>query len=274
MNIDQIREAAGLIKERLSESASLGIILGSGLGALADEVTDPVHISYGEIPHFPTSSVVGHAGRLVSGKLDGVPVILMQGRVHAYEGYEKDQVVFPIRVLNALGVKDLMVTNAAGALNPDFRPGQIMLIEDHINFTGMNPLVGRNSEELGPRFPDMSDAYGSERREVVASIAEQLGVSLQKGVYAGVMGPSYETPAEVRMLHRLGGDAVGMSTVAEVIAANHLGMRVTGMSVITNMGAGLSKTALSHEEVTEAGLAVRDELVKLVKAVVVKSQSW
>lgn len=274
MNIDQIREAADVIKGRLSESATLGIILGSGLGALADEVTDPVHIPYGEIPHFPTSSVVGHAGRLVSGKLDGVPVILMQGRVHAYEGYEREQVVFPIRVLNALGVKDLIVTNAAGALNPDFRPGQIMLIEDHINFTGMNPLVGKNSEELGPRFPDMSDAYGRERREAVASIAEQLGVSLQRGVYAGVMGPSYETPAEVRMLHRLGGDAVGMSTVAEVIAASHAGMGVTGMSVITNMGAGLSKTALSHEEVTEAGLAVRDELVKLVKAVVVKSQTW
>lgn len=274
MNIDQIREAADVIKGRLSESATLGIILGSGLGALADEVTDPVHIPYEEIPHFPTSSVAGHAGRLVSGKLDGVPVILMQGRVHAYEGYEREQVVFPIRVLNALGVKDLIVTNAAGALNPDFRPGQIMLIEDHINFTGMNPLVGKNSEELGPRFPDMSDAYGRERREAVASIAEQLGVSLQRGVYAGVMGPSYETPAEVRMLHRLGGDAVGMSTVAEVIAASHAGMGVTGMSVITNMGAGLSKTALSHEEVTEAGLAVRDELVKLVKAVVVKSQTW
>ena len=274
MNIDQIREAADVIKGRLSESATLGIILGSGLGALADEVTDPVHIPYEEIPHFPTSSVVGHAGRLVSGKLDGVPVILMQGRVHAYEGYEREQVVFPIRVLNALGVKDLIITNAAGALNPDFRPGQIMLIEDHINFTGMNPLVGKNSEELGPRFPDMSDAYGRERREAVASIAEQLGVSLQRGVYAGVMGPSYETPAEVRMLHRLGGDAVGMSTVAEVIAASHVGMGVTGMSVITNMGAGLSKTALSHEEVTEAGLVVRDELVKLVKAVVVKSQTW
>lgn len=274
MNIDQIREAAQVIKGRLGGSASLGIILGSGLGALANEVTEPVYIPYGEIPHFPTSSVVGHAGRLVAGKLEGVPVILMQGRVHAYEGYAREQVVFPIRVLHALGVRDLIITNAAGALNPEFKPGQIMLIEDHINLTGMNPLVGKNDDDLGPRFPDMSDAYGQERRQVVASIAEDLGVHLQKGVYAGVMGPSYETPAEVRMLHRLGGDAVGMSTVAEVIAAGHAGMKVTGMSVITNMGAGLSETALSHEEVTEAGLAVRDELVKLVKAIVVKSQTW
>lgn len=274
MNIDHIREASQVIQTRLGEPARLGIILGSGLGALADEVSDPIFIPYGEIPHFPTSSVVGHAGRLVAGRLEGVPVILMQGRVHAYEGYQREQVVFPIRVLNALGVRDLIITNAAGALNPDFKPGQIMLIEDHINLTGMNPLVGKNLDDLGPRFPDMSDAYGSARRERIKAIAEKVGVALQEGVYAGVMGPSYETPAEVRMLHRLGGDAVGMSTVAEVIAASHAGMKVTGMSVITNMGAGLSETALSHEEVTEAGLAVRDELVKLVKAIVVDSQSW
>ena len=274
MNIDHIREAASVIQERLGGSATLGIVLGSGLGALADEVSDPVHIPYGEIPHFPTSSVVGHAGRLVAGKLEGVSVIMMQGRVHAYEGYEREQVVFPVRVLHALGVRDLIITNAAGALNPEFRPGQIMLIEDHINFTGMNPLVGKNHDDLGPRFPDMSDAYGKDRRAIVEALAEKLEVKIQRGVYAGVMGPSYETPAEVRMLHRLGGDAVGMSTVAEVIAASHAGMNVTGMSVITNMGAGLSETALSHEEVTEAGLAVRDELVKLVKAVVVASQSW
>ena len=274
MNIDHIREAASVIQERLGGPATLGIVLGSGLGALADEVDDPIYIPYGEIPHFPTSSVVGHAGRLVAGKLEGVSVIMMQGRVHAYEGYQREQVVFPVRVLHALGIEDLIITNAAGALNPDFRPGQIMLIEDHINFTGMNPLVGKNHDKLGPRFPDMSDADGKERRVIVQSIAAKIGVELQCGVYAGVMGPSYETPAEVRMLHRLGGDAVGMSTVAEVIAASHAGMNVIGMSVITNMGAGLSKTALSHAEVTEAGLAVRDELVKLVKALVVASRDW
>ncbi len=274
MSIETIREAATYIRQRLSGEPRLGIILGSGLGALADEVTESVVIPYSEIPHFPTSSVVGHAGRLVAGILENVPVIMMQGRVHAYEGYSRDQVVFPIRVLNELGIENMLITNAAGALNPEFAPGQIMVIEDHINLTGMNPLVGKNDDALGPRFPDMSDAYGAKRREEVLDIASKLGLKLQTGVYAGVMGPSYETPAEVRMLHRLGGDAVGMSTVAEVIAASHAGLKVTGLSVITNMGAGLSKTALSHDEVTEAGLAVRDDLVKLVKALVVASASW
>jgi len=247
----------------------LGIVLGSGLGGLVDAMTERVEIPYTEIPGFAQSTVEGHAGKLVMGNLGGVPMAAMQGRVHLYEGYALSEVVFPIRVLVKLGIEGVIVTNAAGSVNPEFDEREIMLISDHINLSTMNPLVGKNDPELGPRFPDMSTAYDQEYLQVARDVAAQMKQPVREGVYVGLLGPSYETPAEVRMLHRLGGDAVGMSTVNEVIAARHMGVRVLGISCISNKGAGLSKTPLSHEEVKEAGQALSGQVINLVRGVAV-----
>ncbi|MBI1944321.1 MAG: purine-nucleoside phosphorylase [Deltaproteobacteria bacterium] len=254
----QVQAAAAFARDRLGERgegavATVGVVLGSGLGHVADVVVDNggAAVEYGTIPHFPTSSVEGHKGRLVAGSVGGARVLLMQGRVHRYEGYTAAQVVFPVRVLHALGVRRLIVTNAAGGIGDGFVPGDLMLIEDHLNLTGDNPLVGANDARFGPRFPDMSDAYSARLREEADKVAAERSLALRRGVYAGLLGPSYETPAEIRMLKTLGAHAVGMSTVHEVIAANHLGTEVLGISCITNLAAGISKVKLSHDEVKE-----------------------
>lgn len=262
--------AAQYIAEHISIQPRLGLILGSGLGVLAEQIEESHQIPYKHIPHFPVSTVAGHAGQLVVGFLSGCPVIAMQGRFHAYEGYTFEQVTFPVRVMNELGVDTVIVTNAAGGINESFQSGDLMVIRDHINFTFRNPLIGENEAEWGPRFPDMSTAYDPSLRELAHQVAQAEGIPLQTGVYAGVIGPSYETPAEIRMLRQLGGDAVGMSTVPEVIVARHMGMRVLGISCITNMAAGILPQPLSHEEVVETAERVRETFLLLVREIVAK----
>lgn len=246
-------------------SPRVGIILGSGLGAFADTLQNATVIPYSQLPHFPQSSVSGHAGRLVLGTLDGMPVVAMQGRVHAYEGYSATQVAFPARVLCSLGIKTLVVTNAAGGINLQFHVGDLMVIKDHINLSGMNPLMGPNDEQLGPRFPDLSHAYDLQLQERLTDTAAKLGIQLRQGVYAWLSGPSYETPAEIRMLRTLGADAVGMSTVPEVIVAAHMGVKVAGISCITNLAAGITQQKLSHSEVSEVAERVRGVFQKLLE---------
>jgi purine-nucleoside phosphorylase len=262
---DQLQETLAVIRARAPGlSPEVGIILGSGLGDFADTLQDRVAIPYQELPHFPHSSVPGHAGRLVLGRLGGRTVVAMQGRVHAYEGYSNVQVAFPARVLCGLGIRTLVVTNAAGGIHPDLRPGDLMIISDHINLSGWNALTGPNDDRLGPRFPDMSHAYHPELRKLLAKVAHEQGLQLREGVYAMVAGPSYETPAEIRMLRTVGADAVGMSTVPEVVAASHMGVRVAGISCITNLAAGIGHQPLSHEEVAETAGRVRNVFVRLL----------
>ncbi len=245
-----------------------GLVLGSGLGAVVDAMQVVKRFRYEDVPSFPRSTVEGHEGELVLGTLDGTPVACMRGRVHLYEGYAPREVVFPTRVLVRLGASSLIVTNAAGGINPDWNERELMLITDHLNLTGTNPLLGPNDDGLGPRFPDMSDAYDPEYREIAVEVAESLGMEIREGVYAGLLGPSYETPAEVRMLGMLGADAVGMSTVLEVVAARHMGARVLGISCISNKAAGLADQPLSHEEVKAAGDAMAHQITALVRAFV------
>lgn len=259
----KIKEAADFIADKINQ-ADIGLVLGSGLGDLVEQVEDPKIIAYQEIPHFPESTVAGHVNRLVAGTIKGKNMIAMQGRFHYYEGYSLAEVTFPIRVMQKLGITTLIVTNAAGGLNPDFRPGDLMLITDHINFLGINPLRGKNHPELGPRFPDMTEAYDLSLRQLARKAAQSLGITLQEGVYVWVGGPSYETPAEVKMLSRLGGDAVGMSTVPEVIVANHSGMKVLGLSCITNVAAGLGHTKLDHQAVVETAQRGGKDFQRLV----------
>lgn len=242
----------------------LGVILGSGLGGFADTLERATAIDYRELPDFPTSSVVGHAGRLVLGWRGAVPVVVMQGRVHFYEGYQPWQVAFPARVLCRLGLRHLTVTNAAGGINLAFRPGDLMAMTDHLNLAGYNPLIGPNDERLGPRFPDMSHAYDPVYLGVLKAAAAAEKVDLKQGVYASLAGPSYETPAEIRMLRTLGADAVGMSTVPEVIVAAHMGVKVTGISCITNLAAGIGHEKLSHDEVAETANQVKGTFMSLL----------
>jgi purine-nucleoside phosphorylase len=260
----RLEYARALVRGRAEVRPALGLVLGSGLGALADRLAAPVIIPYGEIPEFPAASVAGHAGRMVLGTLGGVPVAAMQGRVHAYEGWSADDVTFGVRLLAAIGVRSLLLTNAAGGIAPGLAPGDLVRITDHLNLTGLNPLTGPNDDRLGPRFPDMSEAYDGRLGARLDDCASRLGISLGKGVYAGLAGPSYETPAEVRMLRLLGADLVGMSTVLEVIAARHAGLRVAAVSVVTNLAAGTSATPLSHAEVISAGARAGDRLERLV----------
>lgn len=234
----------------------VGIILGSGLGAFVDSVEEQIHIAYKDIPHFRDCTVEGHQGRLILGVVAGVDVAILQGRLHAYEGLPMEEVVFPTRVLATLGVEKLILTNAAGGINLDYSPGDIVCISDHINMMAANPLIGPNINELGPRFPDMTQAYNLELQDAFKAAAKDMDYNLKTGIYAGVLGPTYETPAEVRMLGIIGADMVGMSTVPESIAANHLGIQVCGLSCITNMAAGISKKKLDHSEVKEEALKV------------------
>ena len=263
-----IERAVDWIHEHLGQpTPRVGIVLGSGLGGLVEAMKVEAATGYDQVPGFPTSTVEDHEGRLVFGRLEGVPVAVMQGRVHLYEGYSPAAVVFPIRVLVRLGARTLVLTNASGSVNPDFSAREIMLISDHLNLTGQSPLVGPNDLALGPRFPDVSTAYDLELRQAAREVGVDLGLPLREGVYAGLLGPAYETPAEIRMLRTLGADAVGMSTVLEVIAARHMGARVLGISCITNQGAGLSERPLSHEDVKEAGLALQSQMIDLVSGV-------
>ena len=261
----QVQEAAAYIKEKLGGRApEIAITLGSGLGDLADHLVDAVQIPYGEIPHFPVSTVAGHKGQFVVGKLEGREVLCMQGRFHYYEGYDLKQVTLPVRVMKLLGISTLIVTNAAGGINTGFRPGNLMLIEDHLNLTGENPLIGENLEAFGDRFFDMTVAYDAEYRALAEQLAAELNIPLQKGVYAWLTGPNYETPAEIRYLRAIGADAVGMSTVPEVLVARHSGLRVCGISCITNLAAGMGDGLLSHEEVKETADRVKADFIRLV----------
>ncbi|WP_214480125.1 purine-nucleoside phosphorylase [Bacillus sp. SM2101] len=268
MNLEAINKAANYLKEKFPTTPEIGLVLGSGLGVLADEIESAVKIPYEDIPEFPVSTVEGHAGQLVFGQLQGKTVVAMQGRFHFYEGYSFDKVTFPIRVLNQLGIKKMIVTNAAGGVNESFKPGDLMLITDHINFMGTNPLIGPNDAELGVRFPDMSEPYNKELQQLAKGIANKLSINIQEGVYVGATGPSYETPAEIRMFRTLGGDAVGMSTVPEVIVARHSGMDVIGISCISNMASGILDQPLTHDEVIETTEMVKANFLAFVKTIV------
>lgn len=260
-----VDQAVAFVRSRLAGfTPKIGVVLGSGLGGFASALTERAAVSYADIPGFPRSTVEGHSGRLLLAEHQGVPLVVMQGRVHLYEGYPAQAVVFPVRVLVRLGALTLIVTNAAGSVNPAYDEREVMLLSDHLNLTGTNALYGPNEASFGPRFPDMSEAYDRGLREKAKGVADRLGLKVQEGVYAGLLGPSYETPAEIRMLGRLGADAVGMSTVNEVIAARHLGAKVLGVSAISNKGAGLSKGPLSHEEVKAAGDAMQSSLTGLL----------
>ena len=264
----KIKETVDSIRSKCRQKPLLGLILGSGLGAYAESFQDCTVIPYNRLPHFPCSTVAGHSGTLVIGTVEGVPAVALQGRVHLYEGYSIEQVSFPTRVLGVLGIRQLVVTNAAGGINTEFRPGDLMLITDHINLMGTNPLVGPNLDELGPRFPDMSEAYDSTMRTIALEAARERGIVLRQGVYIGLRGPSYETPAEIRMCRLLGADAVGMSTVPEVIVANHMGIGVLGISCITNMAAGILPQRLTHKEVIDTTERVSEKFHSLLQGII------
>jgi purine-nucleoside phosphorylase len=269
----QIDEAAQSIRARLTHQPTIGLILGSGLGGLADAVENPEIIAYDEIPNWPVSTVYGHSGQLVVGKLESQTILIMQGRAHYYEGYSISQTGLPVRVMKRLGIETMIVTNAAGAVHPDFEPGDLMLITDHVNMIGMgglSPLRGPNLDEFGPRFPDMSQAYDRELLTLSRQAAQELGLGLREGVYTSLAGPSFETPADLRYLRMIGSDAVGMSTVPEVIVARHSGMRVLGISGISNKANLDGNTATSHEEVLEAGRVLVPKLVALIRSVLKK----
>lgn len=262
----RMREATDSILSKISARPKLGMILGSGLGPIADAFTDAITIRYSEIPHFYGTSVEGHSGEMLIGNFGGIPTVALKGRFHLYEGYPMDDVVFPTRTLCALGIENLVLTNAAGGINTRFRSGDLMVITDHINLMGDNPLKGPNIAEMGPRFPDMTHTYNANCRTILLEKARALKIPVWEGVYAGVLGPTYETPAEVRMLRTLGADAVGMSTVPEAIAAHHLGVRVVGMSLVTNLAAGMSPTTLSHREVIESSARTVSQIRELLLA--------
>lgn len=262
----QVEESVSYLRGRLPLAPEIGLVLGSGLGPLADELEDAVHIPYGDIPHFRTSTAPDHAGRLVCGMLAGKRVLCMQGRLHGYEGWTPDEIAYPVYVMKALGVRALVLTNASGGINTSFSVGDFMLIEDHINMTGKSPLTGPNDNGLGTRFPDMTFAYAPELREKAEAAAEECGVALRHGVYCGVNGPQFETPAEIRMFRTLGADAVGMSTVFEVIAAAHCGLPVAAVAMITNMAAGVLMQSLSGAEVNEIAAQRGPEFRRFVTA--------
>lgn len=256
------------IKGKIKNQPEIGIVLGSGLGDFADAIEDKIEITYTEIPGFPVSTVKGHDGKLIFGKINSKEVCVMKGRIHYYEGYDIKEVVYPIEVLAGLGIKTLILTNAAGGVNTDFEPADLMIINDHINIMGKNPLIGPNDEDLGPRFPDMTDLYNKDLIEVAEKSAKKLGIDIKEGVYMYFTGPSYETAAEVRMARILGADAVGMSTVPEAIIARHRGLKILGISTITNMSTGILDTPLDHTEVVEVGQEVAGKFKELLKEII------
>jgi purine-nucleoside phosphorylase len=264
--------AAAFILSKTKLRPTIGLVLGSGLGAFADDLAEAVRVPYSQIPSFPQSTAVGHAGQLVIGKSGDVPVAVMQGRVHLYEGYSAAEVAFPTRVLGRMGVRTLILTNAAGGINVEYGQGALVILRDHINLQGQNPLTGANDERFGHRFPDMSYGYAKRLREIALEEARRLGIAPHEGVYAALAGPSYETPAEIRYLRTIGADLVGMSTVAETIAARHMGIEVLAISCVTNMAAGILDRALDHEEVLEVGRRVMGQFVGLLRAVLPRIQ--
>ena len=265
---ERVQEAVAAIRSRRPDAApEVALILGSGLGSFAERFEDATALDYAEIPHFPVSGVEGHVGRLVLGSMAGTPCVTMQGRVHYYEGYPLEVVTFPLRTMLALGARTVIVTNAAGGIGEILAVGDLVLIRDHINLFGSNPLRGPNDDRLGPRFPDMTRAYDPDLRVLAHRVAGGLGLALRDGVYAGVHGPSYETPAEIEMFHRIGADLVGMSTVPEVIVANHMGARVLGISCVTNLAAGKGEATLSHDDVTHTAQRVRQTFEQLVEGI-------
>ena len=261
---EKITAAAAYIKDRIQQPPTVGLVLGSGLGDFADTLENPIRIPYSDIPDFPQPTVEGHSGAFVFGTKQGKSVVALQGRLHYYEGFTQQEITLPIRVLAAIGVKTLLLTNAAGGVNLGFQPGDLMLLSDHINYSGANPLIGPNLAEFGPRFPDMSDLYTKSLRIAIKEKAAEAGISLQEGVYAMYSGPNYETPAEIRMFRTMGADAVGMSTVPEALVAGHSGLQVIGISCITNMAAGVLPVKLNHAEVVETAAKVHDLFHKLV----------
>ncbi len=267
MERERIEAASAALMNKLGTRPEVGIVLGSGLAPLADEVEDAVTISTTALPGYPPSTVLGHEGSFLSGRIGDRSVLLLKGRIHSYEGYDLDEVVLPIRLMALAGVKTLILTNAAGGLASGFQAGDVMLIEDHLNLQGNSPLRGPNQDDWGPRFPDMTEVYDRELRVLAIATAAGQGLELRRGVYASCPGPQYETPAEIRMLRTLGADAVGMSTVPEAIAARHMGLAVLAFSVISNLAAGISPTPLDHEEVVAAGLAVGPKLAGLVRGI-------
>ncbi|HKP86972.1 MAG TPA: purine-nucleoside phosphorylase [Blastocatellia bacterium] len=266
---ERASEAARYISAKaLGRTPRAAVVLGSGLGGVADAITDAVEIPYDEIPHFVRPTVEGHAGKLIVGSLNGVDVVVMKGRFHFYEGYTMEEVTLPVRVFSLMGIKTLVLTNAAGGTAAHLSPGSLMLITDHINLMGDNPLRGPNDDRFGPRFPDMTSVYTPAYIEIAHEVAREMGIKLSEGVYLGLRGPSYETPAEVRMCAKLGGDALGMSTVAEVIVARHSGMKVMAISCITNVAAGLTRNQINHEEVMEVGARAGRQLGELILGII------
>jgi len=247
--INKLNESVSFIQNLTKQKPKVGVILGSGLGKFGDTIENPIVINYSDIPHFNATAVAGHKGRLIIGNIGGTSCAVFQGRIHAYEGYELDDVVYSVRLLKYLGAESLILTNAAGGINANFKPGQLVKINDHINLTGKNPLIGKNIDDFGPRFPDMTFTYNKDLSDIIQASANEIEYPLENGVYAAMMGPSYETPAEINMLRILGADMVGMSTVFEAIAANHMGLKVAGISCITNMAAGIIKVKLNHEDI-------------------------
>jgi purine-nucleoside phosphorylase len=273
ITLDQIDEIVRILNERTSYRPRIAIILGSGLNGLAESIETPDLIPFGDLPYFPVSTVLGHSGRIVIGNLENQTIFAMQGRIHFYEGYSMSEVTLPIRVMQRFGINTLFVTNAAGGVNPDFLPGDVMLITDHLNFLGMmghNPLMGPNYDELGPRFPDMSQAYDRELCSLARDVAKKESINLREGIYAGLSGPSFEGPADLRFLRLAGADSVGMSTVHEVIVARHGGMRVLGFSGISNKANLDGSTVTTHEEVIEAGKVITPKVEKLVRGILQK----
>ena len=265
---ERAEHATRIIRARTNVEPRIAVVLGSGLGGFADDFEEAVAIPYEDIPGFVRSTAEGHAGRLVVGKIDSVPLLAMQGRVHYYEGYSLEEVTFPVRTFKLLGIKTLILTNAAGGINVQLTQGALMVISDHLNLMGANPLRGPNDERFGPRFPDMSAVYSPELQELVVDEAKAIGIEVRRGIYGALSGPSYETPAEIHLLRSLGADAVGMSTVPEAIVARHMGLEVLGISCITNMAAGISDQPINHEEVMETGERVRDIFTELLQRVV------
>jgi purine-nucleoside phosphorylase len=265
---ERAEHATRVIRSRISVEPRIALVLGSGLGGFADDFEESVGIPYEEIPGFVRSTAQGHAGRLVIGKIEGVPVVAMQGRVHYYEGYSLEEVTFPVRTFGLLGVKTLVLTNAAGGINVQLTQGALMVISDHLNLMGVNPLRGPNDERFGPRFPDMSAVYSHELQALVVNEARTIGVEVRRGIYGALSGPSYETPAEIVLLRNIGADAVGMSTVPEAIVARHMGLEVLGISCITNMAAGISDEPINHEEVMATGNSVRETFAELLRRVI------
>lgn len=267
IDFKEMKRAASIVMHSCGP-ADIAVILGSGLGGYEDELLDPVEIDYDEIPGFPLSTVPGHAGRFIVGTIREKRVLVMSGRFHSYEGYSMDKVTLPVRVMSLMGVNTLIITNAAGAVNTEYRPGDLVLLEDFINLSGKNPLRGRNLDRFGPRFPDMSQAYDKQLRDIARAEAEKLGITVRQGVYCWMNGPCFETPAEIRMARVLGADLVGMSTVPETIVARHCGMRVLGISSVTNMAAGVLDKPINHEEVLQVGESLKVPFRKLVNAVI------